>query len=181
MKAAKIGNIWKFTGEDDVNCYFLVDRNIMIDSGNRNDAAELESEFRKIADPDSVKTVLFTHLHYDHAGNFRLFKNAQFYASHEEIDDFKKCAPFYPDKELFVKIKPFPQIDAIKIILTPGHTHGSVCILLEKENILFTGDTYFRKGVYGRDDFANSDPEKLPQSIKTIEKMKAKIMPGHDY
>lgn len=181
MNAARIGNIWKFTGEDDVNCYFLPDRNIMIDCGNRADSAELEAEIRKVVNPNEITAVLFTHLHYDHAGNFRLFKNAQFYASPPEIDDFKKCAPFYPDKELLIKIKPFPQIDGIKIILAPGHTHGSVCILLEKEGILFTGDTYFRKGVYGRDDLANSDPEKLPHIIKTIEKMKAKVMPGHDY
>jgi hydroxyacylglutathione hydrolase len=181
MKAAKIGNIWKFTGEDDVNCYFLPDRKMMIDCGNKVDAKELEQAMRIIVDPDEIETVLFTHLHYDHSGNFRLFKKAQFYASQQEIDDFKKCAPFYPDKELLAEIKPFPQIDGIKIINVPGHTHGSVCIFLEKENILFTGDTYFRKGVYGRDDLANSDPKKLPQSIKTVEKLKAKIMPGHDY
>jgi hydroxyacylglutathione hydrolase len=176
--------VWKFTGSDSVNSYFLdMDKRIFIDCGNSHDAEQFKKAVMDVVNPANVDLVLFTHLHYDHAGNFSLFKNAKFYASAEEIADFKKCAPFYPDKGLMAKLKPLPEeLFGLKVIPVPGHTRGSVCFWLEKQMILFTGDTYFRKGVYGRTDLANSEPEKIKESIARIRKLPVKLVcPGHDY
>ncbi len=49
-----------------------------------------------------------------------------------------------------------------KIIHTPGHTMGSICIQLN--NTLFSGDTLFRFS-YGRVDFPNGSIEKIYDSI----------------
>jgi glyoxylase-like metal-dependent hydrolase (beta-lactamase superfamily II) len=66
-----------------------------------------------------------------------------------------------------------------KIIHTPGHTPGGICIMIE-DNI-FTGDTLFA-GSIGRTDLLGGDYDKIIKSIK--EKLmnysdNIKIHPGH--
>ena len=51
-----------------------------------------------------------------------------------------------------------------KVIHTPGHTAGGSSLYLEKERLVFTGDTLF-KGTWGRTDFPTGDINKIMQSI----------------
>ena len=51
----------------------------------------------------------------------------------------------------------------IKIISTPGHSPGSICIYIE--NSIFTGDTLFKNGI-GRGDLPGGDINKEISSIK---------------
>lgn len=67
----------------------------------------------------------------------------------------------------------------IKVMHTPGHTPGSIC--LECNNVLFSGDTLFALG-YGRVDFPNGSFEEIYNSItnklfKLPEDMT--VYPGH--
>ena len=57
-----------------------------------------------------------------------------------------------------------------KVINTPGHTQGGICLYIEKEKILFSGDTMFR-GTWGRTDLPTGSFESIINSITT------KIMP----
>ena len=52
-----------------------------------------------------------------------------------------------------------------KIISTPGHTIGSSCYYVEKENVLFSGDTLFQMSV-GRTDFPTSSTRMLVESVR---------------
>lgn len=45
----------------------------------------------------------------------------------------------------------------IRVMHTKGHTNGSVCYILEKERIIFSGDTLFRLSA-GRTDLAGINP-----------------------
>ena len=54
----------------------------------------------------------------------------------------------------------------ISIITTPGHTRGSICLYSKKDNILFSGDTLFYRGI-GRTDFPDGDQAAIIHSIKT--------------
>lgn len=54
-----------------------------------------------------------------------------------------------------------------KVIETPGHSHGSICLYCEDEGVLFTGDTIFAGGRYGRTDFEESSPEEMMESLQT--------------
>ncbi len=65
-----------------------------------------------------------------------------------------------------------------KIIHTPGHTAGSICLYRSRR--LFSGDTVFRGGI-GRVDLASSRPKLMPASLKKILSLPAetRIYPGH--
>ncbi|WP_455544559.1 MBL fold metallo-hydrolase [Intestinibacter sp.] len=66
----------------------------------------------------------------------------------------------------------------LKIIHTPGHTKGGMCIKVD-ENI-FTGDTLFAGGI-GRTDFYGGDYKQIMKSLKKLAKYddNAVIYPGH--
>jgi glyoxylase-like metal-dependent hydrolase (beta-lactamase superfamily II) len=51
-----------------------------------------------------------------------------------------------------------------KILYTPGHTEGSMCLYLPKEHLLLAGDTLFAGGV-GRTDLPGGNTGKLLESI----------------
>ena len=69
----------------------------------------------------------------------------------------------------------------LKVLTTPGHTPGSVCLYLEKEKIIFSGDTIFADGYIGRYDFSYSDKLRLEKSIHLILQLtgETKIYSGH--
>ena len=45
----------------------------------------------------------------------------------------------------------------LRVLHTPGHTDGSVCLLDEDEGVLYSGDTLFAGG-WGRVDLPGGDP-----------------------
>ncbi|MBU0535729.1 MAG: MBL fold metallo-hydrolase [Nanoarchaeota archaeon] len=183
-------NVWKFTGTDAVNVYFigLDEMKIVIDAGNRADRQQLEKLLGALVDLKTVDTVIFTHLHYDHIGNFDLFPKAEFYASAKEISDYEKkredaiLNPTITDK-FNVKLKPLPEkIGPLEVVEVPGHTSGSVCLLYPEKRILFSGDTMFAKKQLGRTDLPTSAPGKMNDSLIKLLKYDFKILaPGHDY
>lgn len=67
-----------------------------------------------------------------------------------------------------------------RVISTPGHTPGSVCLYCAELSLMFTGDTLFANGV-GRTDFIRGDAEAMRQ---TCSKLRAYpdstvLLPGH--
>lgn len=67
-----------------------------------------------------------------------------------------------------------------KVIHTPGHTPGGICLYCEKEGILFTGDTLF-KGTIGNLSFPTSSPESMWASLHKLAALppETKVYPGH--
>ena len=67
----------------------------------------------------------------------------------------------------------------LEIIGTPGHTPGSICILEHKTGVLFSGDTKFAGGGYGRTDIGGSESEMM-KSLELIESLDYTVLcPGH--
>lgn len=98
--------------------------------------------------PESINTVVFTHLHWDHCGTAGIFKNAEFYIQRDEIcfalapPDFTAVAFHSPS----IGIEPewlrtqFQLIDGdikiesgITLVKTPGHTPGHQSLIIETE------------------------------------------------
>lgn len=72
----------------------------------------------------------------------------------------------------------------IKVLATPGHTHGSVCFLIQEDGEptphLFSGDTLFQENV-GRTDLPTGNVEELKTSLQTLLTLPGNtvIYPGH--
>ncbi len=69
----------------------------------------------------------------------------------------------------------------LRVLHTPGHTLGGICLYAEPEAIVFGGDTLFADSV-GRTDFPGGDMDQLIESIRT--KLftlpdKTAVYPGH--
>ncbi len=67
------------------------------------------------------------------------------------------------------------------VLASPGHTPGGVCLYLEKEHTLFSGDSLFA-GSIGRTDFPGGNHWQLIRSLQTMLKMlpdDVTILPGH--
>ena len=70
-----------------------------------------------------------------------------------------------------------------KVIHTPGHTPGSICLYNAKEGLLISGDTMFDNGGYGRTDMTGGDKVLLFKSLAKIRKTipeGTKVYPGHE-
>jgi glyoxylase-like metal-dependent hydrolase (beta-lactamase superfamily II) len=67
----------------------------------------------------------------------------------------------------------------LKVIWTPGHTDGSMCLYDEMTKSLFSGDTVFSEGV-GRTDFPTGSIVELRSSVERISSIDIiGIYPGH--
>ncbi|MDO8740431.1 MAG: MBL fold metallo-hydrolase [Candidatus Woesearchaeota archaeon] len=178
-------NVYKLSV--DSNVYLLENEKIVVDTGPRSQRSELLRFLDKVVPLDEVKKVYFTHLHYDHIGNFDLFANAEFFAGAAEIEDFnrdKKAAILDDDmvQKFNVELKAAVSDELFQIIETPGHTRGSICLFYPKQFVLFTGDTLFNKKMLGRTDLPTSVPSKIKKSLVKLLGYNFKILaPGHDY
>lgn len=69
----------------------------------------------------------------------------------------------------------------LRVIETPGHEKGAICLFDEKKGILFSGDTWFGGEMYGRTDLPGGDDKELQESVKKIKKLPIKVIcPGHE-
>ena len=67
-----------------------------------------------------------------------------------------------------------------RVIPSPGHTMGGVCLLAEDDGVLFTGDTLFVNG-FGRTDLYGGDWTQLYHSLKRLLALDGslRVLPGH--
>jgi hydroxyacylglutathione hydrolase len=151
---------------------------IMIDGGNDAEAIEKGLAELKI-NPEEVITVFLTHTDSEHAGSLKLFPKANVYLSRQEeqmINGKTSRFLFFGNhigrsdyKMLYDgQILQLAGL-TIKGILTPGHTPGTMCYLVNGE-YLFTGDVV--RLIDGKavefQHFINMD---TPTGIKSIEKL----------
>lgn len=182
-------------GQMGTNCYLIEDQGEVgiIDPGDDGDFI-----IRKITDLEAKPIwVASTHGHFDHVlavSELCLSFNIPFYLNPKDNFLLKKAKSnaeyflgFAPDPIL---VSPLPLISIkdlklgkleFKILETPGHTPGSVCLYCKKEKVLFGGDLIFDEGEIGRTDFKYSSKNNLQKSIKKILKLPEStiIYPGH--
>ena len=67
-----------------------------------------------------------------------------------------------------------------RVISTPGHTPGSICLYCAELNLMFTGDTLFANGI-GRTDFIRGDAEAMRRTCSRLGTYPDStiLLPGH--
>lgn len=163
---------------------------ILIDPGD--DFEKLEKYF--LQNKTKHIAILNTHGHFDHIGavqDFREKYNIPFYIHSKEKRNVHQANLLIklsgnsqvlktPGIDIFFDdISSFHLLDKeIKIHHTPGHSAGSVC--LEIDNILISGDVFFKDSI-GRTDLPGSNKPLLIESVKFILNnfMNYHIYPGH--
>lgn len=70
---------------------------------------------------------------------------------------------------------------SLRVMETPGHSEGSVCLLLDREHVIFAGDTLFRCSC-GRCDFPGGSYPKMLASLGRLAALESdwRVLPGHD-
>ena len=68
----------------------------------------------------------------------------------------------------------------LRVLHTPGHTEGSVCLLAEDDGVLFSGDTLFEGG-WGRVDLPGGDAGQMVESLGRLAGLDdpLRVLPGH--
>lgn len=193
---------------EEVISYLIVGttKSVLFDTGlGFGDMKRLVAE---ISGPEPV--VINSHSHYDHVGgNFQFQEiygvDTEFSKSnskgspHENVKEFvskgwiwKETPKGFDPKNY--ETKPYritrtlhngDRIDLgdriIEIILTPGHSPDSICLLDRKNRLLFVGDTFYPGPLYAQ--FPESDFKKYLESAALLNKLKNEenfILPSHN-
>ncbi|NYZ76291.1 MBL fold metallo-hydrolase [Candidatus Micrarchaeota archaeon] len=167
------------------NVYLLIHgkKALMIDSGDGSNFEEIEKALSGL----ELAKVILTHGHLDHIGGMRYLKKQGLLhkADLKILDDLNSCFPAFSKaprniSELISKFIKFGGFE-LEVIHTSGHTPGSVCLFDRKSRILFSGDTLFAGGYFGRTDLTGGDGQELMKSLEKIKKLNYKVLcPGHD-
>lgn len=169
-------------GQLGANCHFLINDDtkevICIDAGD--DGARIIDTIKK--NNWKLQGILLTHGHVDHIsaiGDIKAeWSDVKVYAGKQEVSLLKephlnlstmfgKMVSFEPDE--IVSHNEVLQLAGLSIVCleTSGHTQGGICYYLEKEKMVFTGDTLFYRSI-GRTDFPTGNYEELEHSIQDI-------------
>lgn len=131
----------------------------------------------------AIKYIVNTHCHEDHVNGNKRMKEltgaaiAIHEAEHKYLRHF-----FPPEAEIKLKDKDILTLGAlsVKVIHTPGHSPGSICLMAG--NDLFTGDTLFVNSC-GRTDLPGGDDKEFRKTMQLLKSMDDSIVvyPGHNY
>ena len=166
-------------------------KGVLIDPG-----CEAEKILNRIKSESlSISAILLTHGHFDHIGavnDVRQALNIPVYATEKEAvianDQKLNGTKFFGMAPMTASVDEFLVPDSeinlgcgiLRILSTPGHTHGSISIYSAAEKTLFSGDCMFRES-YGRHDLPTSNFESLKQSMMMLLKLPedTEVYPGH--
>ena len=194
IKALVVGPIME-------NCYILYDEQtlegIIVDPGD--EATSILNVINNLK--LHIKYIVNTHGHADHIGALKDLKDktgAPVYASAIDAPEIEH--PSGSDGPLRVQGCPVDVTvgdkDTItlgampwKVLLTPGHTEGGICLFLdaadtnhpEADNVLISGDTLFC-GSIGRTDFPGGNDKQMRASLRRLSQLPddTVVLPGHN-
>lgn len=175
----------------------------IIDTGTPGNAKKIIEFVQEIGhQADQIKSIILTHSHLDHVGSLKELKDltgAKVAASEEDAEYISRKKPYPKPKNPLMRLAPLilrtqpvevdlvlkdgDKIGNLLVVLTPGHTPGSIMLYDAKRKVLFAGDTLrFKDGKISSGQ--NSwDATKEMASIKKISGLDFDFMlPGHgDY
>lgn len=143
---------------------------------------------------EDIDLVILTHEHVDHAGGASLFTNSSLIAAHPQAANKLRLADEFSlmSRAFSQRAEPF-EVDvlvddgsafelggmSLRVMHTPGHCSGSICLLEPTRRMLFSGDTIMARGVVG--GVLNSG--NTSDYITSLERLRTlrldMLLPGH--
>ena len=150
------------------------ERRIIIDTSTPERRGQIISglEDRGLS-PGEIDTVILTHLHGDHTSNNDLFHKAVMMAHVDELPP-RGIEPVIEDQEV---------CDGVRLIHTPGHTRGSMSVVIEGDRTyVAAGDALPTKNNYLKwvPPGLNYYPELALRSMRKIVEIADVVIPGHN-
>lgn len=178
-------------GPLETNCYLLVDKATqkaaIVDPGGIS--SELDEKISAMG-AENVEYIFMTHGHFDHirkAPRYKQLTGAKLAIGANEAEFTRdrhlnlcrvELAPF--DADVFLRDGDVVRLGEteLKVLETPGHTVGGVCLVAE--DCIFSGDTVM-KGTIGRCDLKTGSESDMRRSIEKISALCGdyKVYPGH--
>ncbi|MFY9750645.1 MAG: MBL fold metallo-hydrolase [Methanoregula sp.] len=140
---------------------------------------------------DGIDTIVLTHCHFDHIAHVKEIAHMckAKVAIHRDdavglIEDARSLSMHFgarsPGIVPDIKLNDGDTIGGLKVIHTPGHTPGSICLWSEADKVLISGDTVFTDGAFGRYDFPGGSRQALERSLDQLGQLDVEgLYPGH--
>lgn len=176
-------------GQIDTNCYLIGDEKekacAVVDPGGSPERV-LSMIEKSGLEPQMI---LLTHGHWDHVGAIpallERWPDLPVYAHEKELCPADEPDPHYFFPHAGKNQRTYGEGDTLslggltlRVLHTPGHSGGSVVLLVE--NVMLSGDTLFA-GTCGRYDLSGGDGEQMLRSLKRLGSLTGdyKVCPGH--
>jgi hydroxyacylglutathione hydrolase len=182
----------------DSNIYVIIGETpTIIDTGTGFHSHMIIETIKKKINLNKIRQILLTHEHYDHVGGVQDILratdgSARVFAHRDIVSKLKEGKSTFaemlggvmPNIDVDVPLTENAQItvgdESFQVLVTPGHSIGSLCFYSKKHEILFSGDTIFANGGFGRYDFPGGDFRSLLHSIERLSTLDIKnLYPGH--
>ena len=183
----------------DSNIYVITgEKTTVIDTGTGLYQNNIDTKIKEIIDPALIQQIILTHEHYDHCGGVKNIYNltngnTRVIAHHlaaPKIEDGKSMfanmlGGMMPKMPVDQKVDEGDTLtignDTFTVLHTPGHTPGCICLYNKEHKVLFSGDTVFAHGSFGRTDFPGGNHQQLIRSIQRLTTLDINALyPGHE-
>ena len=157
-----------------VNAYVLIrgKEAAVVDTGTPNNASKIADVVRTAGFGwDAVHHVILTHYHPDHVGSvgevLATAAKARAYAGAADIPQIKSPRPLKA-------VGDNDEVFGLRMIATPGHTPGHVCVFDPAGSLLILGDAMNNTGnkLAGPNPQYTADMAEAHQSVKKLAKLK---------
>jgi glyoxylase-like metal-dependent hydrolase (beta-lactamase superfamily II) len=140
---------------------------------------------------DTIDTIVLTHCHFDHTAHVKEIahmckaKVAIHRADATGLLNEMRCLSMHfgaraPGIVPDIMLAEGDTIGTLRVLHTPGHTPGSICLFAEDDRVLISGDTVFTDGGFGRYDFLGGSRTDLARSLDQLSGLDVEgLYPGH--
>jgi N-acyl homoserine lactone hydrolase len=173
----------------------------VFDSGYQGDRQALQKALRDLEiDLSEIRTLVLSHLHYDHAANWRIFHSADIYVSAAEaayaVSSARDSGVMDDADRLLesprVKLLEFGRADELQldegltVLLAPGHTPGSIALAVKDSagaTWCLCGDAVKSLSDISAAEAGGATDSRTQETMLSVQKLVATadfLVPGHD-